>query len=64
MRGFNVGPAKVSELHCNFLINEGGASASQIEELGETVRARVKANSGVNLEWEIKRIGIAPDRTA
>ena len=59
MRGFAVGPAKVSELHCNFLINEGGATAAQIEELGETVRARVKANSGVDLDWEIKRIGIA-----
>ncbi len=59
MRGFNVGPAKVSELHCNFLINEGGATATQIEELGETVRARVKANSGIALEWEIKRIGLA-----
>jgi UDP-N-acetylmuramate dehydrogenase len=59
MRGFNVGPAKVSEMHCNFLINEGGATAAQIEELGETVRARVKANSGVDLDWEIKRIGIA-----
>ncbi|MDE2445797.1 MAG: UDP-N-acetylmuramate dehydrogenase [Alphaproteobacteria bacterium] len=61
MRGFNVGPAKVSELHCNFLINEGGATGSQIEELGETVRARVKASSGVQLEWEIKRIGIPPE---
>ncbi len=59
MRGFNVGPAKVSDLHCNFLINEGGATAAQIEELGETVRARVKANSGIELDWEIKRIGIA-----
>jgi UDP-N-acetylmuramate dehydrogenase len=57
MRGFAVGPAKVSELHCNFLINEGGATASQIEELGETVRARVKASSGIELDWEIKRIG-------
>ena len=64
MRGFNLGPARVSELHCNFLINEGGATGSQIEELGETVRARVKANSGVTLEWEIKRIGIAPDGKA
>ena len=63
MRGFNVGAAKVSELHCNFLINEGGATASQIEELGEIVRARVKANSGFTLEWEIKRIGIALDGT-
>lgn len=58
MRGFSVGPAKVSELHCNFLINEGGATGAQIEELGETVRARVKENSGVELEWEIKRIGL------
>jgi UDP-N-acetylmuramate dehydrogenase len=59
MRGFSIGPAKVSELHCNFLINEGGATAAQIEELGETVRARVKATSGVDLDWEIKRIGIS-----
>jgi UDP-N-acetylmuramate dehydrogenase len=59
MRGFAIGPAKVSELHCNFLINEGGATAAQIEALGETVRAKVKAQSGVELEWEIKRIGIA-----
>ncbi len=58
MRGFAVGPAQVSELHCNFLINEGGASASQIEALGETVRAKVKATSGIDLEWEIKRIGL------
>ena len=58
MRGFAIGPAKVSELHCNFLINEGGATAAQIEELGEAVRAKVKAHSGVELEWEIKRIGV------
>ncbi len=59
LRGFAVGPAKVSEMHCNFLINEGGATAAQIEELGETVRARVKENSGIDLEWEIKRVGLA-----
>ncbi len=59
MRGYAIGPAKVSDMHCNFLINEGGATAAQIEELGETVRAKVKANSGVDLDWEIKRIGIA-----
>lgn len=64
MRGFAVGPAHVSELHCNFLINEGGASAAQIELLGETVRRRVKENSGVELEWEIKRIGIALENTS
>jgi UDP-N-acetylmuramate dehydrogenase len=58
MRGFAIGPAKVSEMHCNFLINEGGATAAQIEELGETVRARVKENSGIDLDWEIKRIGL------
>jgi UDP-N-acetylmuramate dehydrogenase len=58
MRGFAVGPAKVSDLHCNFLINEGGATAAQIEELGETVRARVKETSGIELDWEIKRIGL------
>jgi UDP-N-acetylmuramate dehydrogenase len=58
MRGFAIGPVKVSEQHCNFLINEGGATAAQIEELGETIRARVKETSGIELEWEIKRIGI------
>ena len=44
-------------MHCNFLINEGEATASQIEELGETVRRRVREQSGIELEWEIKRIG-------
>jgi UDP-N-acetylmuramate dehydrogenase len=58
MRGFAVGPAHVSEMHCNFLINEGGATAAQIEELGETVRRRVKETSGIDLDWEIKRIGV------
>ena len=58
MRGYNVGKAKVSDLHCNFLINEGDASASDIEELGETVRRKVLETSGITLEWEIKRIGI------
>jgi UDP-N-acetylmuramate dehydrogenase len=64
LRGFAIGPAKVSELHCNFLINEGGATASQIEELGETVRAKVKATSGIDLDWEIKRIGLKPEEAA
>lgn len=58
LRGFRVGGAHMSELHCNFLINDGNATAADIETLGETVRARVKAHSGVELEWEIKRIGI------
>lgn len=56
-RGLTVGDAKVSELHCNFLINEGRASAADLETLGETVRARVKETSGIQLEWEIKRLG-------
>jgi UDP-N-acetylmuramate dehydrogenase len=56
-RGLIVGGAQVSELHCNFLINLGSATAADIETLGETVRARVNAHSGVQLEWEIKRIG-------
>ena len=57
-RGLKVGEAQVSELHCNFLINLGRATAADIETLGETVRERVQAHSGIDLEWEIKRIGI------
>ncbi|MGE5772017.1 MAG: UDP-N-acetylmuramate dehydrogenase [Hyphomicrobiales bacterium] len=57
-RGLTIGGAQVSELHSNFLINLGGASAADIETLGETVRERVKTHSGVELEWEIKRIGV------
>src|SRR6266852_4636470 len=57
-RGLTVGAAEVSQLHCNFLINRGGASAADIETLGETVRSRVRETSGVELEWEIKRIGV------
>jgi UDP-N-acetylmuramate dehydrogenase len=57
-RGLRVGGAQVSEMHCNFLINTGEATARDIETLGETVRARVKENSGIELHWEIKRIGI------
>jgi UDP-N-acetylmuramate dehydrogenase len=58
-RGLVVGGAQVSTMHCNFLINLGSATAADIESLGETVRARVKANAGVELDWEIKRIGVA-----
>lgn len=58
-RGLRVGAAQVSELHCNFLINHGGASAADIESLGEEVRRRVREHSGVELEWEIKRVGAA-----
>ena len=56
-RGFRVGGAQMSELHCNFIINTGDATAHDIETLGEEVRRRVLENSGVSLEWEIKRIG-------
>jgi len=58
-RGLTIGDAQMSEMHCNFLINRGNATAADIETLGETVRRRVLANSGVTLEWEIKRIGLA-----
>jgi UDP-N-acetylmuramate dehydrogenase len=57
-RGLRVGGAKVSEMHCNFLINDANASAEDIERLGETVRARVKAQSGQTLTWEIVRLGV------
>jgi UDP-N-acetylmuramate dehydrogenase len=57
-RGLRVGGAQVSEMHCNFLINTGNATGHDIEKLGETVRARVKEKSGIELQWEIKRIGI------
>ncbi len=58
-RGLVVGDAQVSEMHCNFLINRGNATAADIETLGETVRKRVKEMSAVALEWEIKRIGLS-----
>ena len=58
-RGLRVGGAQVSEMHCNFLINTGNATGHDIETLGETVRTRVKENSGIELHWEIKRIGQA-----
>jgi len=59
-RGLRVGGAQVSEMHCIFLINTGQATGHDIETLGETVRARVKEKCGIELHWEIKRIGIAP----
>jgi UDP-N-acetylmuramate dehydrogenase len=58
LRGFAIGDARVSQMHCNFLINEGQATAGEIEELGETVRRRVRELSGIELEWEIRRIGL------
>lgn len=56
-RGLTVGGAQMSELHCNFMINTGGATASDLEKLGDEVIRRVREHSGVTLEWEIKRIG-------
>jgi UDP-N-acetylmuramate dehydrogenase len=58
-RGLTNGAAQVSEMHCNFLINRGGATAADIERLGELVRRKVQDHSGVALEWEIARIGVA-----
>jgi UDP-N-acetylmuramate dehydrogenase len=57
-RGLTIGGAQVSPLHSNFLVSSDSARAADIEMLGETVRERVKAHSGIELEWEIKRIGI------
>jgi UDP-N-acetylmuramate dehydrogenase len=58
-RGLRIGDAQVSEMHCNFLINHGAARAADIEGLGEEVRRRVLGASGVALEWEIRRVGVA-----
>jgi UDP-N-acetylmuramate dehydrogenase len=58
-RGLKVGAAQVSEKHTNFLINTGEATAAELEALGEEVRRRVKEKSGITLEWEIKRVGMA-----
>ena len=57
MRGHMVGGAQMSEMHCNFMINTGNATAADLEGLGELVREKVLANSGISLQWEIKRIG-------
>jgi UDP-N-acetylmuramate dehydrogenase len=61
-RGLTLGDAQVSTMHCNFLINRGKASAADLEALGEEVRRRVLEASGVQLEWEIKRIGLPGER--
>lgn len=57
LRGFKLGGAQMSEMHCNFMINTGNATASDLESLGEHVRAQVLEITGIPLEWEIKRIG-------
>ena len=56
-RGLTIGGAQVSEKHCNFLLNLCEATSTEIEALGEEVRRRVKAQSGIALEWEIQRVG-------
>jgi UDP-N-acetylmuramate dehydrogenase len=60
-RGLQIGGAQVSEKHTNFLINTGEATSADIEQLGEEVRRRVKAKSGVELHWEIQRVGVYPE---
>ena len=57
LRGFSIGGAQMSEKHPNFMINTGGATAAELEKLGEEVRKRVFKSSGLALEWEIMRIG-------
>ncbi len=63
-RGLTRGGAQVSNQHCNFLINTGTATASDLEGLGEEVRRRVLEKTGVSLEWEIRRIGVSETGTA
>lgn len=60
-RGLTIGGAQVSNQHCNFLINTGEATAEDLERLGEVLRAKVKEKTGINLEWEIKRVGETKD---
>ncbi|WP_342270191.1 UDP-N-acetylmuramate dehydrogenase [Rickettsia endosymbiont of Orchestes rusci] len=57
LRGYRIGDASISELHCNFMINHGNATAKELEDLGNLVQQKVFEDSGVKLEWEIKRIG-------
>jgi UDP-N-acetylmuramate dehydrogenase len=63
-RGLSRGGAEISTKHCNFMLNTGGATAADLEGLGEEVRRRVKAATGVTLDWEIKRLGIPAARPA
>lgn len=57
-RGMRLGGAQVSEKHCNFMINLGAATAADLETLGEDVRGKVRDTFGIDLEWEIRRMGI------
>ncbi len=60
MRGARLGGAQMSPMHSNFLINAGGATAADLENLGEAVRKKVFQSSGITLEWEIMRVGEFP----
>ena len=62
-RGLRIGGAQVSEKHCNFLLNTGDATAADIEDLGEEVRRRVRDTSGIELRWEIRRIGVRENQS-
>ena len=62
MRGASIGGAQMSEMHSNFMINTGGATAADLENLGEEVRKKVYADSGITLEWEIMRVGEPLDK--
>jgi UDP-N-acetylmuramate dehydrogenase len=57
-RGFSIGGARFSEQHCNFLINDGAATAADLENVGEEIRSRVKKQHGIDLRWEVRRIGV------
>jgi UDP-N-acetylmuramate dehydrogenase len=63
-RGLRIGGAQMSEMHANFMLNTGGATAADLERLGEKVREKVYANSGIMLRWEIKRIGVPLEQDA
>lgn len=63
-RGLTIGGAQMSEKHCNFMINTGDATAQNLEDLGEEVRRRVLENSGIELRWEIQRVGLKSDEIA
>jgi len=57
MRGFTIGGAQISDMHCNFLINLGNATAKDLEEVAEAAREKVYREKGIRLEWEVKRLG-------
>jgi UDP-N-acetylmuramate dehydrogenase len=57
LRGKKIGDAGISQMHCNFMINHGSANARDMEDLGELIRSKVKAETGIDLKWEIKRVG-------